>query len=160
MNSETRTIVPGATRSALEDLVHRYARAMDVKDFTGVGELFLDDGVLVTPRPPESFSPTVVTMGRDGISAAVSALAHVPLTQHAVVGVTFEAGAGEHDATGRVVCRAAHLTVDGNGAASCSVWNIRYLDSYRFIANKWFLARREVHLDWIEEPRVMLHAIR
>jgi hypothetical protein len=128
----------------VRDLAHRYAAAVDDRDFPAVAALFAPDAVLVTPRPPKVLDPVDEHVGPEGVLAAMSALAGVPRTFHAVVGAVYDG------TRGRVTCEAHHLTQAADGTVTDHVWLVRYLDDYVEAAEGWRFARREVHVDAVE----------
>ena len=67
-----------ADRLALADLVHLYASAVDDRRFGDVVELFTETAELRLPDPPRSLDPVRHHHGRDGVRAAMAALAASP----------------------------------------------------------------------------------
>ena len=127
----------------MRDLAHRYAAAVDDRDFPAVARLFAPDGVLAVARPPKHLDPVVEHVGPDGVLEAMAALAAVPRTFHAVVGHVYDG------TRGRIAC-VAHHVVPGDGAVVDHVWHLRYLDDYVETPAGWLFARREVHVDLVE----------
>jgi hypothetical protein len=127
----------------VRDLAHRYAAAVDDRDFAAVAALFAPDGVLAVPRPPRSLDPVVEHIGPDGVLEAMAALAPVPLTFHAVVGQVYDG------TRGRIAC-VAHHVVPRDGLVTDLVWHLRYLDEYVETPAGWRFGRREVHVDLVE----------
>ena len=78
-------------RLALTDLVHLYASAVDDRRFDDVVELFTETAELRLPDPPRSLEPVRRHHGRDGVRAAMAALAAVTRTEHAIVGEVYAA---------------------------------------------------------------------
>ena len=78
-----------ADRLAVSDLVHLYASAVDDRRFADVVELFTETAELRLPDPPRSLEPVVRHHGRDGVRTAMSALAPVTRTEHAIVGEVY-----------------------------------------------------------------------
>ena len=87
------------------------------------------------------------------IREALGALGEFPLTQHALVGSVFDDGAVQGEATGRIACIAHHVRERPSGELGRITWHLRYLDRYRHTAQGWRIARRAVHIDWIETAR-------
>ena len=127
----------------MRDLAHRYAAAVDDRDFPAVAALFAPDGVLAAARPPKHLDPVVEHVGPDGVIEAMAALASVPRTFHAIVGQVYDG------TRGRIAC-VAHHVVPGDGTVTDHVWHLRYLDDYVETAAGWLFARREVHVDLVE----------
>ncbi|MGY1814530.1 nuclear transport factor 2 family protein [Blastococcus sp. SYSU D00820] len=133
-------------RAALCDLTARYALAVDRRELDTVVALFTEDGVLVLPDPPASLAPVTAHEGRAAIRAAMSAVAAVPQTFHAVVGEVHDAGGDDDTATGTVACEAHHLSRGRSGEVTDLVWQLRYADTYRRTPQGWRFARRELHV--------------
>jgi ketosteroid isomerase-like protein len=131
----------------VRDLAHRYAAAVDDRDFTAVAALFAPDGVLAVPKPPRHLDPVVEHVGPDGVLEAMAALATVPRTFHAVVGQVYDG------TRGRIACVAHHLVPVGDGVID-HVWHVRYLDDYVETPDGWLFARRGVHVDVVESRAV------
>lgn len=126
--------------AALHDLVHRYAAYADDRRLDELADLFLPDGVLVTPAG--TFE------GRDAVRQHLGALERVEATQHLVAGEVFEQVDGT-GATGRVVAQAHHRTGDRD-----HVWHVVYRDSYVRRERRWCFARRTIELRWTEDRTV------
>ncbi|MFE3026252.1 nuclear transport factor 2 family protein [Nocardia tengchongensis] len=140
-------------RIALQDLVHRYAEAIDERDIPRAAALFTGDGVLELPNPPASLDPVVSHTGIDAVTAALLAVAAVPVTFHATVGAVFDPGPTAATAVGRVTCTAHHLT-RRHGKDVDLVWHIIYRDLYRSTSAGWLFARRRLHVAFIESRSV------
>ncbi|MFE3260702.1 nuclear transport factor 2 family protein [Nocardia sp. NPDC059229] len=140
-------------RIALQDLVHRYAEAVDERDFPRAAALFTGDGVLELPNPPATLDPVVSHTGIDAVTAALAAVAAVPVTFHAIVGTVFDPGPTAATAIGRVSCTAHHLTRRHDRDADL-VWHIIYRDHYRSTHAGWLIARRSLHVAFIESRAV------
>jgi hypothetical protein len=126
----------------MRELAHRYAAAVDDRDFAAVAGLFAPDGVLVVPRPPRYLDPVVEHVGPAGVLEAMAALAGVPRTFHAVVGAVYDGTRGR-------VAGVAHHVLPGDPVIDL-VWHLRYLDDYVETPDGWRFARREVHVDLVE----------
>ena len=132
----------------MRDLAHRYAAAVDTRDFSAVAGLFAPDGVLALARPPKHLDPVVEHVGPAGVLEAMAPLEGVPRTFHAVVGQVYDG------ARGRIACVAHHL-VEREGVVTDHVWHVHYLDDYVETAEGWRFARREVHVDIVESRPVL-----
>lgn len=126
----------------MKDLAHRYAAAVDDRDFSQVAALFAPDGVLAVPRPPRHLDPVAEHIGPAGVLEAMGALATVTRTFHAVVGQVYEG------TRGRIACIAHHV-LPGDPVIDL-VWHLRYLDDYVETRTGWLFSRREVHVDLVE----------
>ena len=145
-------------RSALADLVHRYAAAVDDRRFSDAVHLFTADAELVVPDPPRTLDPVTHHRGLTAIRAAVGAVAAVDRTEHAIVGEVYTAS-GRDRARGRVACVAHHWSRgdrDGSEQVSDVVWHLRYDDEYLRADQNWLFARRTLTITAIETRRVRL----
>jgi len=115
-----------------EDLSLRYAAAVDARDWDAAAALFTEDGVLVTPNPPEHLGPVDEHHGRAEIRAAFAELEATDSTRHEVTGV---------EPDGRVACVAHHVLGD-----HCVDWHLHYVDTYA----GGLISRRELHVDRVE----------
>lgn len=143
-------------RTVLSDLVHRYAAYVDDRRFDSVATLFTETAELTVPDPPHTLNPTHAHRGRQAIAAAVTAVAQVERTQHAIVGEIYDAsGAGA--ARGRIACIAHHWSrrpdaAAANGIAEWvnTVWHLRYDDEYRLTGEGWRISGRALIIQAIE----------
>ncbi|OBH93532.1 nuclear transport factor 2 family protein [Mycobacterium scrofulaceum] len=134
-------------RSALSDLVHRYAAQVDERQFDAVAALFADDAVLEVPEPPKALQPIHAHRGRNAIATAVAAVAAVLRTEHAIVGEVYDAE-GPGAARGRVACIAHHWDQRGDELVDV-VWHLRYDDEYQR-TDRWRISRRVLTINAIE----------
>lgn len=135
-------------RPALSDLVHRYAALADQRRIGELADLFLPEGVLVLPEPPDRLDAHVERHGRAAIAAHMQVLDQVPVTAHELVGEVFDLLA-EDRAHGRVAC-VAHHVAQGRDA----IWHLHYDDDYQRLDGVWRFARRELHVDFITTAKV------
>lgn len=130
-----------ADQVAIRDLVDRYAAAVDDLRLAEAADLFLPDGVLVTPSAPKQLGPTVTHEGREKIASEMAALHHFTATFHAVHGVVVDFSDAD-TATGRVSCTAHHLSAGGDKHRDLT-WHLVYRDTYRRTDAGWRFVRRE-----------------
>jgi hypothetical protein len=136
-------------RLALTDLVHLYASAVDDRRFDDVVELFTDTAEMRLPDPPRSLEPVRRHHGRDGVRAALGALAAVARTEHAIVGEVYAPGDDPDYALGRITCIAHHWTVDRDQVTDL-VWHLRYDDEYLRTRTGWRIHGRALTINAIE----------
>ncbi|BBZ44170.1 nuclear transport factor 2 family protein [Mycobacterium parmense] len=141
-----------ADRSALSDLVHRYAAYVDDRRFDCAAELFTEEAELRVPDPPAALEPAVSHRGRQAIAAAVGAVAQLIRTEHAMVGEIFDGGSHPGSARGRVACIAHHWNRrSGEGGEIVDVvWHLRYDDDYESMDAGWRISRRALTINAIE----------
>ena len=136
-------------RLALADLVHLYASAVDDRRFDDVVELFTHTAELRLPDPPRSLEPVRPHHGRDGVRAAMAALAAVARTEHAIVGEVYAPGDRADYALGRITCIAHHWTIADDQITDL-VWHLRYDDEYLRTPAGWRIHGRALTINAIE----------
>ncbi|EHB47073.1 hypothetical protein MycrhDRAFT_6132 [Mycolicibacterium rhodesiae JS60] len=136
-------------RVALSDLVHRYAGAVDDRDIQMVLGLFVGDGALVLPDPPDVLMPVRHSRGPDEIAAALAAASTVGRTHHAIGSEVYTAGSNPDLAQGRIAATAHHWSRRDEGIVDL-VWYLRYDDEYVRTEFGWRIARRALTIDAIE----------
>jgi SnoaL-like domain len=135
---------------ALTDLVHLYASGVDDRRFDDVVELFTDTAELRLPDPPRSLEPVRHHHGRDGVRAAMAAVAVVTRTEHAIVGEVYAARDDDANyALGRITCIAHHWSV-ADGQSTDLVWHLRYDDEYLRMRAGWRIHGRALTINAIE----------
>ena len=135
-------------RSALSDLVHRYAANVDDRQFDAVAELFTATAELTVPEPPAALRPVHSHRGRAAIAAAVAAVAQTERTQHAIVGEVYSELSAEVP-TGRIACIAHHFNQRADELVDV-VWHLRYDDEYALTDAGWRISRRALTILAIE----------
>nr|WP_221220440.1 nuclear transport factor 2 family protein [Mycolicibacterium sp. BK634] len=136
-------------RLALSDLVHRYAAAVDDRDIATALGLFVDEGELVLPEPPDVLTPVRHHRGPDEVGAALAAATTVGRTHHAIDSEVYSPGANPDVAQGRIAATAHHWSRRDEGIVDL-VWYLRYDDEYIRSDSMWRLARRALTIDAIE----------
>ena len=135
-------------RSALSDLVHRYAANVDDRQFDAVAELFTATAELTVPEPPAALRPVHSHRGRAAIAAAVAAVAQTERTQHAIVGEVYSELSAEVP-KGRIACIAHHFNQRADELVDV-VWHLRYDDEYALTDAGWRISRRALTILAIE----------
>ncbi|HEY9305978.1 MAG TPA: nuclear transport factor 2 family protein [Mycobacterium sp.] len=138
-----------ADRTALADLVHRYAAGVDDRQFDCVTDLFTETAELVLPDPPGELAPVHMHSGHAEVGAAIAAVAATIRTEHAIVGEVYEPGPQPDHAGGRIACIAHHWTQRGDQLTDV-VWHLRYDDEYLRTDAGWRFARRTLTINAIE----------
>jgi hypothetical protein len=136
-------------RLALSDLVHRYAAAVDDQDVEAALRLFVDDGELVLPEPPDVLIPVGRHQGPDAVGAALAAALNVGRTHHAIDSEVYTEDSNPDLAQGRIAATAHHWSRRDEGIVDL-VWYLRYDDEYVRGESGWLLARRALTIDAIE----------
>jgi SnoaL-like domain len=136
-------------RTALRDLVHRYAANVDDHQFDSAAMLFSATAELTVAEPPAALEPIRSHRGRDAIAAAVAAVAAVIRTEHAIVGEVYDEGPRPGTARGRIACVAHHWSRRGDEVVD-AVWHLRYDDDYELTDAGWRIGRRSLTINAIE----------
>ncbi|SBS73242.1 conserved hypothetical protein [uncultured Mycobacterium sp.] len=136
-------------RLALSDLVHRYAAAVDDQDVGTVLGLFVDDGELVLPEPPDVLIPVGSHRGPESVRAALAAAINVGRTHHAIDSEVYTADSNPNRAQGRIAATAHHWSRRDEGIVDL-VWYLRYDDEYVRGESGWLLVRRALTINAIE----------
>ena len=135
-------------RTALSDLVHRYAGNVDDHQFNSVAELFTDQSELAVPEPPAVLTPIHSHRGREAIAAAVASVASVSRTEHAIIGEVYDETPRPGTARGRIACIAHHWN-RRDGELVDVVWHLRYDDEYE-LTDRWRISRRALTINAVE----------
>ena len=133
------------SNEVFNDLVCRYAQAVDRRDATAIRNLFVDDA--------EVHMPGNALIGIEQIVGIAQMLTDMfECTQHRmgnlVVNVKGDSAAGE------AYCTASHLRVK-DGVREVEDWAIRYQDEFVLQQGEWRYKRRELIIDWVEIRPVM-----
>jgi hypothetical protein len=136
-------------RSALTDLVHRYAAGVDDRQFDTVVKLFTPIAELTVPDPPTTLEPVHRHRGHNAIGAAVASVAAAVRTEHAIVGEVYDDGPRPGIARGRIACIAHHWS-QGADQLTDVVWHLRYDDEYQLTDAGWRISRRVLTINAIE----------
>ena len=142
------------TRSAVRELVDRYAVEVDRHDGDAVAALFVPDGRLELHRDGIGRPVTSVVAGGDAIAAAIDGLARYRVTTHLVGQHLVDLVDGDV-ATGVAYCLAHHVGAEGDPSAN-RVDSIRYLDDYVRTDDGWRFVRRRLSFDWSEVRTVLV----
>jgi SnoaL-like domain len=136
-------------RTALSDLVHRYAANVDDRHFDSAAKLFTSTAELTVPDPPNTLEPIHSRRGQEAIAAAVAAVTAVTRTEHAIVGEVYDEAARAGTARGRIACIAHHWSRRGDEVVD-AVWHLRYDDDYELTDAGWRISRRALTINAIE----------
>jgi 3-phenylpropionate/cinnamic acid dioxygenase small subunit len=136
-------------RASLSDLVHRYAAGVDDRQFDSVAELFTTNAELTVPEPPATLEPIHSHQGQQAIAAAVTAVAAVARTEHAIIGEVYHEVPRRGSARGRIACIAHHWNQRPDEVVDV-VWHLRYDDEYELTDAGWRISRRALTINAIE----------
>jgi ketosteroid isomerase-like protein len=136
-------------RSALRDLVERYALAVDSRDIDRVVDLFTEDGVLLSHLMPGTEETPLERRGHEKLRRALElGLAQYTATTHLIGGQAVEVQGDT--AEGTTVCLAHHL-YGADGGDRLLLMAIRYYDTYAKEHGVWRFSQRRLRLDWRED---------
>jgi hypothetical protein len=135
-------------RTALRELVDRYASAVDRKQLSEVAELFTTDGELLIHARGDG-APRHAYRGRAEITRALGGLDRYPVTFHQVGGQLLNVEEGSQ-ASGETYCQASHL-YEVDGEQRIYVMSIRYEDTFVYETDRWLFAVRRQRTDWAED---------
>lgn len=140
----------GVDRTALRDLVERYAWAVDCRDIGTVVGLFAEDGVLLSHLMPGTEHTPLERRGHDQLRRALElGLAQYQHTTHVIGGHVVEPAGDE--ASGTTACLAHHVYRTDDGEERLLVMAIRYHDRYTRQSGSWRFAERRLRLEWRED---------
>lgn len=122
---------------AIQQLMYRYARCADHKDYAGFAEVFCEDAMF-------DFSGRVVTP-RPAIQDMMQALEKYTRTLHQVHNTLYEVKGDT--ATGETYCLASHLFEDGGYTMKIDM-GITYQDRLRRTPVGWRIELRKFNLLW------------
>jgi uncharacterized protein (TIGR02246 family) len=127
-------------KQELRELVYRYARAVDRRDYALARTLFTRDAKLIGPGFDIS--------GCDAIADSMKAIEHYRSTLHCVHNQLVELHGEQAD--GETYCVASHVYERDGGLRKLD-WGIRYQDVYAREDGVWRFARRELLVDWTQD---------
>ena len=127
-------------RLALRELVDRYARIPDDRDYALVDVLFTEDGTLV--------GPGFELVGRENIRQGMQAIERYSATLHSMHGHLAEIRGDK--ASGDTWCIANHIH-EKAGLPHKLDWGIRYKDRYQRRDAGWQISHRELVLIWAQD---------
>ena len=130
----------------IQQLMYRYARCADQRDYEGFASVYTEDATLV-------FMGNEM-VGLATIQNALTALEQYKRTFHQVFNIDYQVDG--HKATGETYCLAAHI-MDGDTGEIKHDMAIRYKDKLTKEAEGWRIQVRELELVWtqtsaIDEP--------
>lgn len=126
-------------KDAIRDLVLRYCRAIDRRDYDALAELYHDDAT-------DDHSPMYQGSAKGYLEWLPSMLETMTVTSHMVQNHLIVVDGDR--AEGEVSMISYHLTRDPDGADIEIVIGGRYLDHYEKRDAVWRFARRKIVMDW------------
>ena len=139
-----------ADRTALDDLVARYAVAVDRWDGAAVARLFTADGRMVLHEAGIQRPATRTLSMPEDIGNAIASLRRYVVTMHFVGQHVLDDFSESTDrASGVTYCLANHVYEVEGGRVNRMV-ALRYFDDYVRLPDGWRFAERRLSFDWVE----------
>ncbi|NRB37615.1 MAG: nuclear transport factor 2 family protein [Pseudomonadales bacterium] len=124
-----------ADKLAIYDLVFKYCRAVDRRDFASLAALYHEDSI-------DDHGGMFKGTGKEFVVWLPEVLSGMKVTSHTVTNhlVTVQGNQAE----GEVYCNAYHLTPDNTEI----IIGGRYLDKYIKENGQWYFKHRKIVMDW------------
>jgi SnoaL-like domain len=143
----TMSAEEAADRLAIRELFDAYAHCADTRDAEGQKALFTADTRFVVYMDGSGSGPSYVLEGREALSPVFADLNRYEVTMHFNGQSTVRMEQGR--ATGDSYTIAHHVYTD-NGTRMMMVAWLRYLDSFTKVDQSWYIAERQIILEWSE----------
>jgi uncharacterized protein (TIGR02246 family) len=127
----------------IQQLMYRYARCADQRDYAGFAGVFTEDATLVY------MGNEIVGLGT--IQKTLTVLEKYKRTFHQVFNVDYQVDGNE--ATGETYCQAAHI-MDGDTGELKHDMGIRYKDKLTKEAEGWRIQFRDLELVWTQTSAI------
>jgi hypothetical protein len=136
-----------ADRLAIRELFDAYAHCADARDAEGQKALFTADTRFLVYMDGSGSEPSYVLEGREALSPVFDDLNRYEATMHfnGQSAVTIEEGR----ATGDSYTIAHHVYTEDGTRMMMVAW-LRYLDSFTKVDQSWYIAERQIILQWSE----------
>jgi hypothetical protein len=136
-----------ADRLAIRELFDAYAHCADTRDAEGQKALFTADTRFLVYMDGSGSEPSYVLEGREALSPVFDDLNRYETTMHfnGQSTVTIEEGR----ATGDSYTIAHHVYTEDGTRMMMVAW-LRYLDSFTKVDQSWYIAERQIILQWSE----------
>jgi hypothetical protein len=136
-----------ADRLAIRELFDAYAHCADARDAEGQKALFTADTRFLVYMDGSGSEPSYVLEGREALSPVFDDLNRYETTMHfnGQSTVTIEEGR----ATGDSYTIAHHVYTEDGTRMMMVAW-LRYLDSFTKVDQSWYIAERQIILQWSE----------
>ena len=136
-----------ADRLAIRELFDAYAHCADTRDAVGQKALFTTDTHFSVFMDGPGTEPTSVLEGREALSPVFEALNRYEQTMH-FNGQSTVVIKG-NDATGDSYTIAHHVYSEEGARMMMVAW-LRYLDTFTKVDQGWYIAERQIILEWSE----------
>ena len=136
-----------ADRLAIRELFDAYAHCADTRDAEGQKALFADDTRFAVFMDGPGTEPSYVLEGREALSPVFDDLNRYDVTMHFNGQSTVILDGNR--ATGDSYTIAHHVYTEGDTRLMMVAW-LRYLDTFTKVAGTWYIAERQIILQWSE----------
>ncbi|HEX6393470.1 MAG TPA: nuclear transport factor 2 family protein [Acidimicrobiales bacterium] len=136
-----------ADRLAIRELFDAYAHCADTRDAEGQKALFTEDARFAVYMDGPDSEANYVLQGREALSPVFDDLNRYQATMHFNGQSTVILGANR--ATGDSYTIAHHVYTEGGTRMMMVAW-LRYLDIFTKVDRNWYIADRQIILEWSE----------
>jgi hypothetical protein len=136
-----------ADRLAIRELFDAYAHCADTRDAEGQKALFTADTRFAVYMDGPGSEPSYVLEGREALSPVFDDLNRYEATMHFNGQSTVSLEQGR--ATGDSYTIAHHVYTEKGTRMMMVAW-LRYLDSFTKVDQSWYIAERQIILEWSE----------
>jgi hypothetical protein len=143
----TLTAPEAADRLALRELFDAYAHCADTRDAEGQKALFTADTHFSVYMDGPGSEPSSVLEGREALSPVFDDLNRYSATMHFNGQSTISLDGD--NATGDSYTIAHHVYSEDGNRMMMVAW-LRYLDAFMKIEGSWYIADRQIILEWSE----------
>lgn len=136
-----------ADRLAIRELFDAYAHCADTRDAEGQKALFTEDTRFAVYMNGPGTEPSSVLEGREALSPVFDDLNRYEATMHFNGQSTVILDGNQ--ATGDSYTIAHHVYTEDDNRMMMVAW-LRYLDTFTKVDQTWYIAKREIILEWSE----------
>jgi hypothetical protein len=136
-----------ADRFAIRELFDAYAHCADTRDAEGQKALFTEDTRFAVYMNGPGTEPSSVLEGREALSPVFDDLNRYEATMHFNGQSTVVLDGNQ--ATGDSYTIAHHVYTEDDNRVMMVAW-LRYLDTFTKVDQTWYIAKREIILEWSE----------
>jgi hypothetical protein len=136
-----------ADRLAIRELFDAYAHCADTRDAEGQKALFTEDTRFAVYMNGPGTEPSSVLEGREALSPVFDDLNRYEATMHFNGQSTVILD--RNQATGDSYTIAHHVYTEDDNRMMMVAW-LRYLDTFTKVDQTWYIAKREIILEWSE----------
>jgi hypothetical protein len=143
----TLSPLQAADRLAIRELFDAYAKCADRRDAEGQKALFTADTRFAVYMDGPDSEPSYVLQGREALSPVFDDLNRYEVTMHFNGQSTVSIDGDQ--ATGDSYTIAHHVFTEDGSRQMMVAW-LRYLDRFTKVDEAWYIAERQIILEWSE----------